>query len=634
MSEKETELTRLLVLERAALRAKDHESADTLRAQMMDLVSQCPLDEQALSRSVASARQERLAGAGGPTGADARLRARAGLAIVPGSVEQRPAPPESHVTPEMDTSWLPAPMRDWCEAMSAATCAPRNLPVAAALCAVATALQGRVKVRWKEGVDEPLCLSWFVFSGTGTRKTTIQSAATRAIAAYEREQAEAVERENKITDNKRRWKEAQLSSLRRRKMPDDKRGSAYTDLHGKIHELQKDLEELVMRVSPVWLQDDVNPSLLPKLMDRNQQADGHARISVMVSEGTFLKNLLGRHQGQPILESVLGALNGEPIRIVRASKDSDGIVETRLEAAYITMCQFLQPHLLAELRRTDMSDTGFIGRSIVDVLPAEPIKPPWDAPPVPEAIQDAWDALLRALITEEVTDMVDLTLDPVTANCVRAIYEAVELDDTGTCQRITGIVCRLVALTEVVQDVLTRQTCPQKPRVKSLPQVAGQSQVYDWVDELDEKQESAPSAPCPGGSGARAVREKLKKVASLLYTQRLPALRDLDTPSQPVGSLAATLLRAPPQPGQGHGQIPGAVSVVAAWRSIPSRRRGTADAFYAALEELEQAGCIEWIPESMRRKGNVSRYRLFRFLVAPQPTHLTAVPAISKETNQ
>ena len=614
-------------------------------------------------------------------GAGDRARARMGLAVAkpstPGAlVPASEVAPESHTTPEGETWWLPKPMRDWCEAASASSQAPKNLAVASAICAAATVLQGRVKVRWKDGVEEPLCLSWFVFSGTGTRKTAIQLRAIQAIRAHQLRLAESTAREAKVVENKRRYKEAQLSGLRRRKAPDGFQAS--NEMAGKIRELEHDLEELIMPKAPEWTQGNVNPSLLPKLLAHNLEAEGIARLSVMVSEGSFLANLLGRHQGTTIVEEVLGAVNGEPMEFVRASKVSDDPVKIRLPHSYMTMCQLLQPHLLDLLKKPELSDTGFVGRSIVDVLPSAPIKPDWDAPAIPEPVQQAWDALLSELITADVPEVVDLTLSPATARQVREIYESVELDETGSCQRITGIICRLYAIADICTLVSGRmdgsvkapKTPPKATTVQAPDHIPSHIRIvatdeYDWLDEghpsdyadLDSLTHDAPAAgpssgasnkpmiprsssenegskelQAPGPSPTRGPGSSPEGVLIYLYhtfySQRLQLVRSLDRPSQAAGSLATRLLRLLVGWGLHSGASNETRKVSHIDRLFSSSKRPTMDQLYGALEELEQLGAIEWAPESLRKSRHNTRYREFRLLA--KSDHLKPVPKEQK----
>lgn len=572
---------------------------------------------------------------------------------------------ENFQTDELQTWWLPKPARDWCEAISAANKAPKSLAVASCLCAMASVLQGRVRVRWKAGVEEPLALYWFVFSGTGTRKTTIQLRAMRAILQYQQELADQCAKDAKLVENKRRRLEAQLGRLRRQRQ-----GSKHTEGHqewlSQIKELERDLDDLATPLSAEWSQGDVNPSLLPKLLQHNYDAEGIARLSIMVSEGAFLHNLMGRHQGSPILEVALGAINGEPLQFVRASKVGDEPVKVRLPHTFMTMCHLLQPHLLDLLKSSEMSDTGFAGRCIIEVLSSEPIKPGWEAPPIPDAIQAAYDAWLRALIEEELPDVVDLTLDPATAKAVRAMYESIETDGSGWSQRATGIISRLVAIVDIGNLVAKRiadgNTKPKTAPANNLGETQnwGRTDIpkgihvvepsdYDWLDEIGDNSYGhlrelgtiGDGEQVPGkiertgmqhelgtlgtGHGAENAGAPgiIKYLFQLIHIQRLRLVRSLDRPAVTVASLAERVLlhlRAVSPISRPQSEE---WNVRAALKSMATSKRPSTDQFYAALEELEQAGAIEWIPDSMRKKGRDARYRRFRLLV--RASHLETV---------
>lgn len=572
---------------------------------------------------------------------------------------------ENFQSQELDTWWLPKPARDWCDAISAANQAPKSLAVASCMVAAATVLQGRVRVRWKPGVDEPLCLYWFVFSGTGTRKTTIQLRAMRAVLQYQQELADQCAKDTRRVLNERRTKEGQLSRLRRQNAP-AKHTDAGREWLGKIRELEHDLEQLELPKSVEWSQGDVNPSLLPKLLQHNYDAEGIARISVMVSEGAFLHNLMGRHQGSPILEVPLGAINGEPLQFVRASKATDDPVKIRLPNTYMSMCQLLQPHLLDLIKASDISDTGFAGRCIIEVLGSDPIKPEWTAPPVPDAVQNAYDAWLRALIEEELPDIVDLTLDAAAGRAMRAAYESIEADGSGWSQRAAGIIARLVAIVDIgnlvadrmangnrKQSNATDSNFGETPRLGTTQIPKGihivEPSEYDWLDDFgdhdsahlqtlgtlgDDTQARGIVGRNGGetelgtlgtarGAQTRSAEEIIKHLFELIHVKRLRLVRSLDRPAQSVSSLAERVLRllsARPQIS-----VPGSegVKVRDLWKSFTPSQRPTADQLYASLEELEQSGAIEWQPDSMRKKGRDARYRSFRLLV--RASHLETV---------
>jgi len=575
------------------------------------------------------------------------------LTVAPKPAQQEPALAESPElsngrTEELDTWWLPAPVRDWCDAVSAAMACPKTLPVAAALCAAATVLQGRVSVTWKPGVTEPLCLYWFVFSGTGTRKTAILSRARRAIDLFQAQMAEQCAKDTKVVTNKRRRLEAQLGRLRRQKAAGP-HTSAHQEWMGQIRELEHDLDELVPPKAVEWTQSNVNPSLLPRFMQHNHEAEGIARLAVLIDEGSFLKNLMGRHQGgQPILEEVLGAVNGEPMLFVRSSRVADDPVKVRLPHSYLTICALLQPHLLDVLKSPELSDVGFVGRCLVDVLDDSPIKPGWECPPIPDHVQAAYDRWLRALIDEELPETVDLTLDAATRRSVRALYESVEADGTGWSQRITGLICRIAAIVDIgklVADRIAQGRSCKTVEQDGKHQKLGTTQIpkhvhvvtddgYDWLDDenmpapesaIINTEESGGSktgddwgrlSPVGGGSSAREIDH----LTTLIYTNRIRMVRTLDRPAQSLATLASRALCTI----HGRPQSPGPQSVRDVHKAFTPKGRPSADRLYAALELLVESGCIEWDPASLRRVRGETHYT--KFIVLVRPGHLKAVP--------
>lgn len=364
--------------------------------------------------------------------------------------------------PEWATDWLPAPARDFVEAMHRSYAVPRVMGVAAVMCAAATLAQGKVRVRIKDGWEEPLSLFWLVFSGTASMKSTVLAhavAPVRAIQAKLEQDMAPLAAQAKL---KRRTKEAKIKAVLA-KMPAESAQNAATEnpfqpayrdtAFGRaqlLANLQQELDEIVVPSAPRWLYDDVNPPLVLTLMRQNQEAEGLARFAVLDAEGTFVANFLGRHTGHTDVTSLLKGYTGEAIDRARASRSGDDPVKTHLEAPALTMCLLVQPHILDELRATkELSENGLMGRCIVSVLGADNM-PGKDAPAVPRAILEAYSAWLWAIHAAPAGTVIDLS--EFWEDTLGELYEHVvgqvmlSRGGVGWLRRTVGRVARVAAL--------------------------------------------------------------------------------------------------------------------------------------------------------------------------------------------
>lgn len=527
------------------------------------------------------------------------------------------APPEGAPPPEpraapLSASILPEPARAWAEACATWLDMDQTMPTIAAICAAASVLQGRVRVRWRAGVEEPVCLYWLVFSATGTLKSQVLSHATRAIRQLELEWREQAAKENEERAGQRKWREQQVTRLRRKPAP-----NALADKQRwlqEIAEYEHELAQFQPVTSPQWLQGDVNPSLLPKILRHNYEAEGIARCAVLIDEGTFLSNITGRHQGSTQVETLLSAVNGSPLDFVRASQTSDEMVSIRLPATYMTICALVQPDYYDRLTKNQqLADCGFLGRTIRTVLDAPARKVPLDSPPIPDAIQSAYDAWLRALATADVPEVVDLTEDAATGQCVREMYDSVELDGTGFSKRVIGLVARIGAIIKVGNEM-------GHPRSLSHPQskrLVESTDAYDWIDDYAGSEGDRGLGTIGEGSEggtdgtgcAPPLIRVLKEIFLYIYVQSLPRVRSVERPSDPLAQVVASVCRhlpwCSPIPKSNRRRVR---DLAKTWNA---KTRPGADRLYRALEELEEQGVIEWVPASARRYGGETRYREF-----------------------
>ncbi len=360
---------------------------------------------------------------------------------------------------EWESWWLPEPVQRWVEAVATAYAVPRVMPIAAAMCAAATLLQGKASVQLKPGWVEPLSLFWLVFSPTAAMKSSVLSLARKPIEQIQDAAARELATDIRLKTNERARLELQIARMRRAVKAHKYTEGAQDHLE-QLRELEHELSVCDIPVPPRWLFDDINPAVLLTKMARNLEAEDIARAAVLDAEGTFMANLLGRHSGHVDVSALLKGYTGEPIYKSRASRSSDTEVDTVIPNAYLTMCLLVQPHILDQMRALpELADNGLMGRAIVSQAAGAPGLPPIDAPPVSDAVQSEyarWLATLHAIPTGTV---VDLSVHFRKGGVLRKLYAELDADlskgqgAVGWTKRTLGRVCRLVALSELSNTV-------------------------------------------------------------------------------------------------------------------------------------------------------------------------------------
>lgn len=434
----------------------------------------------------------------------------------------RPEPPAPDPVPlepeytsaDFDAFWLPDPVRLWVEACSAAYGVPRAMPIAAAMCAAATLVQGKVQVEIRPGWREPLSLFWLVFSPTGSRKSALLRAATAPVRALQAALDRDLQPTIRQRTNERARLELQIARMRRAT-----KAHAYTEgaqeHMAQLRELEHELSVCEVPLVPRWLFDDINPTMVPRKLRHNQEAEGIARLAVLDAEGTFLANLLGRHSGHVNVDPLLKGYGGEPIDMVRAIHGSANTQDVHLDAAHLTLLLLVQPHYLDQVKsQPTLASNGFLGRCLMTSLEHSQQEVPWDAPAVPESVQDGyarWLAQLNAIEPGTVWHM------PAIAHPeLKRLHELLERDRidgkgaVGWTVRTLGRLCRLVALSELGTVAL-----------------------------------SQPVAASQGGAGGISHTRVITKITylyNLLYSRALAQARALEPDASPLPRLTRRAL--------------------------------------------------------------------------------------------
>lgn len=361
-------------------------------------------------------------------------------------------------TDELESWWLPEPVRDWVDACAAAYCVPKVMPIAAALCAASVLVQGKARVRIHPAWEEELSLYWLIFAPTGMAKSGVMRAAMAPIRAIQAGLEEEMRPVAIDRTNERARLEAQIARMRRAT-----KAHKYTDGSQEhlqqLRELEHDLSECEVPKVPEWLYTDANPTVLPRLMAHNLEAEGIARVAVCDAEGTFLANLLGRHSGHLNVDPLLTAYSGDPIEMVRTVHGSKDLQKWRMPSSHMVMCVMVQPHYLDKLKaHPELGDNGWLGRCLMSRVSGATAPTPFERPEIPEAIQSAYAAWLKA--AAEVPSGTVYAIPPELRERLESFHHDVETSSSamkgavGWMKRSLGRICRIIALMGISDEAM------------------------------------------------------------------------------------------------------------------------------------------------------------------------------------
>ncbi len=360
-----------------------------------------------------------------------------------------PIDPES-ASGDLESWWLPDPVREWVDACAAAHCVPKVMPIAAALCAASLLVQGKARVRIHDAWEEELSLYWLVFAPTGMAKSGVMKAAMAPVRAIQRHLDEELEPVARERANERARLEAQIARMRRANKAHKYTEGAQEHLQ-QLRELEHELGECEIPKAPEWLYTDANPTIIPRLMAHNLEAEGVARVAVCDAEGTFLANLLGRHSGHLNVDPLLAAYTGDPIEMVRTAPNSTTLQKFRMASSHMVMCLMVQPHYLDKLRaHPELGDNGWLGRCLMSRVDRAPVAAPFMRPEIPESVQQNYaDWLVRMAAVEQGTVY---TMPAELLPILESMHDEIANDALtgrgaiGWATRSLGRICRIFAL--------------------------------------------------------------------------------------------------------------------------------------------------------------------------------------------
>jgi hypothetical protein len=291
--------------------------------------------------------------------------------------------------PEFPVDVFPTWLRDFIEAESTATQTPKDLAAMLVLAVVAIASAGKVRVRIKDGHEEPLNLWTVIVLPPAARKSPVFRDVTEPVETFEAEAAEKIRESIAEALQLRRVLESRLKRAEDRAGKGDapKRG----ELLAEAQRIRRELDSLAVPIQPRLVVDECTPERLASLL---REHDG--RMAVLSAEGDIFDFMSGRYtaSGAPNLGVFLRGHAGDPLRVDRVGRAAEFV-----RCPALTLGLAIQPEVLEGL----MARPGFRGRGLLArflyAVPKSTLgRRDVEAPPVPLEDRSNYMSGVRALL--------------------------------------------------------------------------------------------------------------------------------------------------------------------------------------------------------------------------------------------
>jgi replicative DNA helicase len=353
--------------------------------------------------------------------------------------------------PAFPVEVLPGWLAEYVAGVATATQTPPDLAGMLALAVLATVAAGAVEVEPRAGWREPLCLFVAVGMDAGSRKSSVFTALTCPVAAFEREQAAAALPAITETAVLRRIADqaAATAEAAAGKAPASQQEEARAEAIARAAEAAR----LVVPPLPRWLVDDATPEALAGLLAT------YGRIALLSPEGDVFDQMAGRYNqaAGPNLGVYLKGHAGDLLKVDRRGRPPEYV-----ERPCLTIGLAVQPEVLRGLAgRPGFGGRGLLARFLYS-LPASLVgRRQSGAPPVPPAVADGYAVELQALAVSLSAPADDegpavLTLDQEASELLLRFERDLEprlaagsgdlAHLAGWAAKLAGATCRLAAL--------------------------------------------------------------------------------------------------------------------------------------------------------------------------------------------
>lgn len=342
------------------------------------------------------------------------------------------------------------------DALAASTETPRELSAMMTLATLATAAQGRYRVRVKHDYFEPVNVWTCCAVQSGARKTAVWQTATAPLSEWERERRAEVEPDIKRSLSDSKTLQGRVDALR-------SKAAKAKDPHDVdiLRQEIKDTEALmpdVHTLPQVWTAD-VTPENLAVIMGEN-----HECMSLLSDEGGMLDTFAGRYSnGIPNLDIYLQGHAGSPVRVNRGSRPA-----VFLERPCLTIGICPQPDVVRALAdKPGFRGRGLLARFLYAMPQSNLGHRTGNAPPLPDHVRDAYGETVRAMLEHPWNEDKEgrpcahvLKLSPEAFSAWAVFANSIEagMAEGGTYAHVTdwagkapGVVARIAAVLHVAR---------------------------------------------------------------------------------------------------------------------------------------------------------------------------------------
>ena len=296
------------------------------------------------------------------------------------------------VVPPFPAAVLPGWLAAHVEAVATFSQTPSDLAGVLALATLSAAARGRWDIEAPAGHREPLCLYCAVAMPPGERKSSVFSAMTAPLVAWEQAELERTAPELAEDRAQRAVQEKRLGSLETKAAKSDdpmERGN----LISEVVDLARELDMSEPPAPPRLLADDLTTEALVALL-----AEQDGRLALLSAEGGIFDVVAGLyHDGRSNLDGLLKAHDAECIRV-----DRRGRSPLHVPRATLTLGLAVQPVVLeGSAANSKFRGRGLVGRFLFSLPTSKVGHREVGCPPAPAAVAECYRCNLTALVDLE-----------------------------------------------------------------------------------------------------------------------------------------------------------------------------------------------------------------------------------------
>lgn len=354
---------------------------------------------------------------------------------------EEPIPFGRHTMMPFPLDALPEEIRNYASAISESIQTPVDMAGCAALCVIATSIQGKYRIRGKPDWTEPLNLYVTEIAPPSERKSSIQHAMVRPISDYENSY-------NKVNAA------AVLTSQMHRRIL-ERRQKAVEDRYAKGKAEKEEVDEIAQKLSdyeerkPLRLfADDITPEKLASVLSENS-----GRMALLSSEAGIFDTLAGVYSKSVNIDVMLKSYSGDQIRVDRIGRESENILNPAL-----TVLLMAQPGVISKV----LGNETFRGRGLTArflyCMPESIVGGRrYRSRPVPKGVYEAYEQRIFNMLEDEypakpevitLSREADMLLEEFSKEIEPGLVKQyAEIADwcgkiVGNTLRIAGLLCR------------------------------------------------------------------------------------------------------------------------------------------------------------------------------------------------